>query len=110
MWWGVRKAVGSLSLSARRAWIEIVITAMTGQISVVALRKESVDRNNIASASLTVSTTVALRKESVDRNKIVYRRGFQVCVALRKESVDRNKRAEPSGQAQSRRSPQGERG
>ena len=33
------------SLSARRAWIEIVITAMTSQISVVALRKESVDRN-----------------------------------------------------------------
>ena len=27
MWWGVRKAVGSLSLSARRAWIEIVNTA-----------------------------------------------------------------------------------
>ena len=25
MWWGVRKAVGSLSLSARRAWIEIRI-------------------------------------------------------------------------------------
>ena len=23
LWWGVRKAVGSLSLSARRAWIEI---------------------------------------------------------------------------------------
>ena len=35
------------SLSARRAWIEIVISAMTGQISVVALRKESVDRNYI---------------------------------------------------------------
>ena len=34
-----------MSLSARRAWIEIVITAMTSQISVVALRKESVDRN-----------------------------------------------------------------
>ena len=26
LWWGVRKAVGSLSLSARRAWIEILIT------------------------------------------------------------------------------------
>ena len=39
------KALDLLSLSARRAWIEIVITAMTGQISVVALRKESVDRN-----------------------------------------------------------------
>ena len=35
------------SLSARRAWIENVITAMTGQISVVALRKESVDRKYI---------------------------------------------------------------
>ena len=53
---------------------------------------------------------VALRKESVDRNQaadISDRRG---AVALRKESVDRNERAEPSGQAQSRRSPQGERG
>ena len=25
LWWGVRKAVGSLSLSARRAWIEIQV-------------------------------------------------------------------------------------
>ena len=24
LWWGVRKAVGSLSLSARRAWIEML--------------------------------------------------------------------------------------
>ena len=56
-----------VSLSARRAWIEMVITAMTSQISVVALRKESVDRNSIALASFRVST-VALRKESVDRN------------------------------------------
>ena len=42
---GVDFAEDWLSLSARRAWIEIVITAMTSQISVVALRKESVDRN-----------------------------------------------------------------
>ena len=34
----------------------------------VALRKESVDRNSIASASSRAFTTVALRKESVDRN------------------------------------------
>ena len=44
-----------------------MIAAMTSQISVVALRKESVDRNNTASAS-TRASTVALRKESVDRN------------------------------------------
>ena len=41
------KADKAKSLSARRAWIEIVITAMTSQISVVALRKESVDRNGM---------------------------------------------------------------
>ena len=34
----------------------------------VALRKESVDRNSIEPANIRVSTTVALRKESVDRN------------------------------------------
>ena len=47
LWWGVRKAVGSL----------------------VALRKESVDRNNVRHAT-TARPSVALRKESVDRNMI----------------------------------------
>ena len=68
MWWGVRKAVGSLvalrkesvdrnvlmsnctiglpsSLSARRAWIEIWYIVFDEMSSQVALRKESVDRN-----------------------------------------------------------------
>ena len=31
MWWGVRKAVGSLSLSARRAWIEITSCTSIGR-------------------------------------------------------------------------------
>ena len=57
----------SLSLSARRAWIEIdwasVISAMTS----VALRKESVDRNKTFPRFL-ICGIVALRKESVDRN------------------------------------------
>ena len=39
-------------------------------LSAVALRKESVDRNSIALASMRVSITVALRKESVDRNQV----------------------------------------
>ena len=34
-----------VSLSARRAWIEIVFRAWTLNINGVALRKESVDRN-----------------------------------------------------------------
>ena len=45
LWWGVRKAVGSLSLSARRAWIEILSMGLDGRFKLVALRKESVDRN-----------------------------------------------------------------
>ena len=45
LWWGVRKAVGSLSLSARRAWIEMYQLYDTYAKVLVALRKESVDRN-----------------------------------------------------------------
>ena len=45
MWWGVRKAVGSLSLSARRAWIEMGVMRQNPGKHYVALRKESVDRN-----------------------------------------------------------------
>ena len=68
LWWGVRKAVGSLvalrkesvdrnqgvhydnynlhwSLSARRAWIEIGNSCTQAEPKKVALRKESVDRN-----------------------------------------------------------------
>ena len=39
---------------------------------------------------------VALRKESVDRNSVSVDRLIDVCVALRKESVDRNN--SPHGQ------------
>ena len=63
----IAKNANSMSLSARRAWIEM------------RLMKER-----------TINWHVALRKESVDRNQ----RGPQKChacrVALRKESVDRN--------------------
>ena len=79
-------------------------------VSYVALRKESVDRNSIASASFRAYTMVALRKESVDRNlkrsKIMKNRR----VALRKESVDRNGKFVLQSPAKEGRSPQGERG
>ena len=38
-------AVPMMSLSARRAWIEILIAAIILRLHSVALRKESVDRN-----------------------------------------------------------------
>ena len=78
-----------MSLSARRAWIEIIDDLLPSTTRRVALRKESVDRNDARwIASLTVD--VALRKESVDRNKKMFDAIMQGDVALRKESVDRN--------------------
>ena len=98
----------------------------------VALRKESVDRNS-GGLPVFLLRHVALRKESVDRNgKVVVpapavmmslsaRRAwiemahpqlpiFGSCVALRKESVDRNQRRVPDRRFFAGRSPQGERG
>ena len=57
-----------MSLSARRAWIEIRRSTVTGTAPSVALRKESVDRNRWRTAPNSSSSSVALRKESVDRN------------------------------------------
>ena len=76
------------SLSARRAWIEI----------------------DVNSASGTLSDTVALRKESVDRNNFGRLHNYISVVALRKESVDRNCRAGTDSPNRPGRSPQGERG
>ena len=54
----------------------------------VALRKESVDRNEEPEATH-VPCSVALRKESVDRNNsITATRTFEFDVALRKESME----------------------
>ena len=81
-----------MSLSARRAWIEISVAFVFGFGAKVALRKESVDRNSLQPELRTYLDNVALRKESVDRNSSgTYHPHFHVVVALRKESVDRNK-------------------
>ena len=79
-----------VSLSARRAWIEIFISREMSLIRPVALRKESVDRN-IQDDNISVWARVALRKESVDRNiDTGGNDNGNAKVALRKESVDRN--------------------
>ena len=56
------------SLSARRAWIEILSSGINPGQSEVALRKESVDRNTAVFLFAGGVVGVALRKESVDRN------------------------------------------
>ena len=82
-----RLLMSVVSLSARRAWIET---------------DSAVD-----SAS---GTLVALRKESVDRNRVAKYRRIPLRVALRKESVDRNYSFGLFGADTLCRSPQGERG
>ena len=65
------KIAGKLckSLSARRAWIEILkVYGYGDNKKIVALRKESVDRNVNSRLHSLQFEIVALRKESVDRN------------------------------------------
>ena len=101
--------LGALSLSARRAWIEIDHHKRRLRNGFVALRKESVDRN-LASPTRSAPGKVALRKESVDRNRLPRCGTARDMVALRKESVDRNIFADASKISKLGRSPQGERG
>ena len=79
-----------LSLSARRAWIEISLITNVVACSSVALRKESVDRNGRDAPK----SRQALRSLSARRAwiEIAYGAldGASEIVALRKESVDRN--------------------
>ena len=121
------------SLSARRAWIEISGLKRSIPDVGVALRKESVDRNDtvqivivVVHASLSARrawieilifawqvclSCVALRKESVDRNIFLLPLVLiSLKVALRKESVDRNTMRRDFKRLGLRRSPQGERG
>ena len=60
-------AAQTASLSARRAWIEMIDYIIDYVNDAVALRKESVDRNTSCSPA-SLFDLVALRKESVDRN------------------------------------------
>ena len=80
----------NLSLSARRAWIEILIVISQASHDCVALRKESVDRNRF----LSDLRPMYRRSLSARRAWIEMRRISMLCrcvsVALRKESVDRN--------------------
>ncbi len=78
---------GSASLSARRAWIEIPTRAPKAS-SVVSLSARR--------AWIEILYSFAMRRSS--------------CVALRKESVDRNIHTAPPFCVSVRRSPQGERG
>ena len=121
-----------MSLSARRAWIEITRRTYHKDESQVALRKESVDRNKI-SENLTdrkrrslsarrawieidsdfsapaTSMSLSARRAWIEIMNLIWT-GFWRRVALRKESVDRNCGCLLCAALDAGRSPQGERG
>ena len=87
----------------------IILYAFIGVL--VALRKESVDRNSTMQIVIIVVDTVALRKESVDRNLVVV--GFLITLggslSARRAWIEIG--GSPSYRPlPRRRSPQGERG
>ena len=98
------------SLSARRAWIEMVCFNVIDHSAHVALRKESVDRNIIVSAVL-LMYSVALRKESVDRNQGVHYDNYNLhwSLSARRAWIEISIE-EVSKYVVKGRSPQGERG
>ena len=74
--------LGGLSLSARRAWIEIKYVVKDSDFAGVALRKESVDRNTQRRDFKALGLPVALRKESVDRNHEIYGVAYSAVMSL----------------------------
>ena len=79
-----------LSLSARRAWIEIPKRYPVILGNAVALRKESVDRNPVVPAELTtLIRSLSARRAWIEIMSLNTQQRH-LPVALRKESVDRN--------------------
>ena len=78
-----------MSLSARRAWIEITVVGVLATL-VTSLSARRAWIEMALPELVPLADPVALRKESVDRNLVVWAVAHVCYVALRKESVDRN--------------------
>ena len=85
------------SLSVRRAWIEMRVLCLSYVLLLVALRKESVDRNmdNLLLSTMT-ARSLSVRRAWIEIIKFVNLRVLDG-VALRKESVDRNRHSRQFG-------------
>ena len=99
-----------MSLSARRAWIEIDSDFSAPATSMESLSARRAWIEIFQWAHIRSAPRVALRKESVDRNILSKGVDYMASVALRKESVDRNNNITIAQFFSLSRSPQGERG
>ena len=106
----VKERGRKLSLSARRAWIEMCGGGWGSAPDWVALRKESVDRNT-KTVALEDPESVALRKESVNRNGKFRNpsRPGKMSLSARRAWIEISTYVTRLPRAQGR-SPQGERG
>ena len=106
-----RRVGPGLSLSARRAWIEIQGGDWVAVRVEVALRKESVDRNGLIWQRHGRFQPVALRKESVDRNSswVISSSRPRRSLSARRAWIEMSRPA-LSRLPMAGRSPQGERG
>ena len=85
------------SLSARRAWIEILTIKQVSANTCVALRKESVDRNAKSLFSEhQIDVSLSARRAWIEMLTDDVSTGGKIKVALRKESVDRNNISNPA--------------
>ena len=100
-----------MSLSARRAWIEMAVLCLASVLLLVALRKESVDRNDTEVGIPNTNTrSLSARRAWIEMHTGPSWAAWFGKVALRKESVDRNSYVKWKIVATYGRSPQGERG
>ena len=100
-----------MSLSARRAWIEIAYGALEGASEIVTLRKESVDRNLKSRQKKNLLwKSLSARRAWIEIYPAKANHQWRQNVTLRKESVDRNKPFVTCDRSWQGHSPQGERG
>ena len=79
-----------VSLSARRAWIEPRLPHRIKRHNKVALRKESVDRNDNGNpVAVSDLESLSARRAWIETRMVLFP-ALVIMVALRKESVDRN--------------------
>ena len=99
-----------LSLSARRAWIEIRYSEQSAPPKDVALRKESVDRNFHRTVNIQRPTaSLSARRAWIEMSMIQYAYRLSLSLSARRAWIEIEEQTEQESTVEGR-SPQGERG
>ena len=78
-----------LSLSVRRAWIEILVGCPQGRWQPVALRKESVDRNDVLAISAVLElVSLSVRRAWIEITYVIRLPRVQVSLSVRRAWIE----------------------